>query len=126
MMFQIKHLDLPACNHGEGLIWVEESKKLVWVDVFEKPEVRIFNFELNQYKSIPVTGPITSVVPHLGGGFVASMNGGFYLCIKTYRYSFSDLYYIFDILSVYRRSGFLSIFFITALHLIFSLKLYFR
>ena len=54
-MFQIKHLDLPACNHGEGLIWVEESKKLVWVDVFEKPEVKIFNFELDQYKSIPVT-----------------------------------------------------------------------
>jgi len=83
MMFQIKHLDLPACNHGEGLIWVEESKKLVWVDVFEKPEVKIFNFELDQYKSIPVTGPITSVAPHLGGGFVASMNGGFYLLTEN-------------------------------------------
>jgi L-arabinonolactonase len=81
-MVQINHLDLPACNHGEGLIWMEESKSLVWVDVFEKPQVRIFNFELNQHSRIPVFGPITSVAPNLEGGFVASMCGGFYSLSK--------------------------------------------
>ena len=83
MILQIKHLDLPACNHGEGLIWVEKSKMLVWVDVFEKPKIRIFDFEHNLHKTILVPGPITSVAPHLEGGFVASMNGGFYLLLEN-------------------------------------------
>jgi L-arabinonolactonase len=76
---KLKHLDLPPNNHGEGLIWIEKTNELAWVDVFEDPGVRVLNLNSKELKTISVSGPITSIAPHLSGGFVAGMNGGFYL-----------------------------------------------
>tara|TARA_B110000211_G_scaffold219364_1_gene265050 strand:- start:4890 stop:5774 length:885 start_codon:yes stop_codon:yes gene_type:complete len=76
---EINHLDVPPNNHGEGIIWIEKTNQLAWVDVFEDPGVRILNLNSKELKTIAVLGPITSIAPHLSGGFVAGMNGGFYL-----------------------------------------------
>ena len=78
-MIKIKHLNLPPNNHGEGLIWIEKTNELAWVDVFEDPKIRILNLDNNKHTTISVPGPITSIAPHESGGFVAGMNGGFYL-----------------------------------------------
>lgn len=79
IMIKIKHLNLPPNNHGEGLIWIEKTNELAWVDVFEDPKIRILNLDNNKHTTISVPGPITSIAPHKSGGFVAGMNGGFYL-----------------------------------------------
>jgi len=76
---KIERLNLPTNNHGEGLIWIEKTNELAWVDVFENPRIGILNLNNKELKTIPVSGSITSIAPHVNGGFVAGMNGGFYL-----------------------------------------------
>jgi len=78
-LIKIKQIDLKSDNHGEGLIWIAETSELAWVDVFDNPKIRSLKLKDGKYKSINVPGPITSIAPHHSGGFMASMNGGFYL-----------------------------------------------
>lgn len=78
-MVNIEYLNSPNEDHCEGVIWVPRTNELVWVNVFEKPKVIIYNLVTHQVSKIPVSGSITSVAPMQNKNFIATIEDGFYI-----------------------------------------------
>ena len=82
-MVNIEYINSPNEDHCEGVIWLPKTNEVVWVNVFEKPKIIIYNLITHQVSSIPVSSSITSVAPMHDNNFIATIKDGFYLITRT-------------------------------------------
>ena len=72
-MVNIEYINSPNEDHCEGVIWVPKTNEVVWVNVFEKPKIIIYNLITHEVSSIPVSGSITSIAPMRDNNFIATI-----------------------------------------------------
>jgi xylono-1,5-lactonase len=58
---------------GEGPVWVGAEAALYWVDIVEG---RLFRLASGQTEDIPLTRPLCSIVPRMGGGYIGGSLDG--------------------------------------------------
>ena len=69
-----------ACSHscllGEGPLWLEATRELVWVDIKRK-HIHIMDIATRKHRQLSFDYSITSLAQHAQGGFIATATHGF-------------------------------------------------
>lgn len=76
LSYQVTSIVNSQCELGEGPLWVEDEKKIFWVDI-KKRQLHSYQLDTEKYNCWNFSRPLTSIVERQQGGFLGTSDQGF-------------------------------------------------
>lgn len=76
-MPRIEAVPVPYDQHGEGPVWLDDTQRLAWVDVYEDPSIQFFDPVDGVFSRWRMPWVTSCLAPRKGPGVFAGTVGGF-------------------------------------------------